>query len=76
MPRGYVGDRTHDAIIEFLVASGILEREKDQLMDGPRVAALDRLYEQLRAANLFAAERQVLAELLDIRANKTMLEGA
>jgi hypothetical protein len=76
MPRGYVGDRTHDAIIEFLVASGVLERDKDLLRGGPRVGELDRVYEQVKAADLFANERQVLEELLDVRANKTMLEGA
>jgi hypothetical protein len=76
MPRGYVGDRTHDSVIEFLVAAGVLEQDKDQLVSGPHVAVLDALYDRIRVANLFATERQVLVELFGIHPNKTMLGGA
>jgi hypothetical protein len=76
MPRGYVGDLMHDGIIEFLIAAGVLERDKDRLVGGTRVEMLEHLYEQLEAANLFATERRVLDELLTIRPYKTMLGGA
>lgn len=75
MPRGYIGDRTHDAAIDFLVAAGMLEREKDEVLDGPRVAVLELFASRVEAAGLFAAERQVMVELQDVRANRTMLGG-
>ena len=76
MPRGYVGDRIHDAIIDFLVAGDVLEREKDRLVGGRHVDMLRRLYERVTAADLFATERRVLDDLLTVRPNKTMLGGA
>src|SRR5262249_54554305 len=32
MPRGYIGDRTHDAMLEFLVATSVLDRELDEVL--------------------------------------------
>jgi hypothetical protein len=76
MPRGYVGDRIHDSIIEFLVAGNVLERDKDKLVGGARIEVLERLYERVKSANLFAKECLVLDELLAVRPNRTMLSGA
>jgi hypothetical protein len=76
MPRGYVGDRIHDSIIEFLVVGEVLGRDKDKLVGGARVEMLKKLYEHIKAADLFATERRVIDELLAIHPNKTMLGGA
>ncbi|HEY6421355.1 MAG TPA: hypothetical protein VIX59_20340 [Candidatus Binataceae bacterium] len=77
MPRGYVGDRTHDGIVEFLVAAGILDRDKpNQLVAGRLVGLLDALYDRIKATNLFTNERRVLEELRVVHASRTMLEGA
>jgi hypothetical protein len=76
MPRGYVGDRIHDSIIEFLVAGDVLERDKDKIVAGARVEMLERLYDRIKSANLFLTERRVLDELLAVRPNKTMPRGA
>lgn len=76
MPRGYVGDRIHDSVIEFLVAGDVLERDNDRLISGPRADMLEQLYKRTTAADLFPTERQVLASLLAVRPNRTMLGGA
>jgi len=76
MPRGYIGDQTHDAVVSFLVAADVLERLKDELVSGSRFAFLENLYAQLREASLFSNERQTLEELRSVRPNLTMLKGA
>jgi hypothetical protein len=76
MPRGYVGDRIHDSIIDFLVAGGVLEQDKDRLFGGRRAHVLKRLYERATGEGLFATEREVLDGLLAVRPNRTMLGGA
>ncbi len=76
MPRGYVGDRIHDSIIEFLVAGDVLERDKDRLVGGQRADMLKRLCERVKVMNLFPTERHVLDSLLTVRPSRTMLGGA
>jgi hypothetical protein len=76
MPRGFVGDRIHDRVIDFLVAARVLARDKDNVVGGARVELLERLYERVKSANLFAAECRVLDQLLAVRPNRTMLSGA
>ena len=34
MPRGYLGDRTHDRTVELLVATNVLHRTADALIGG------------------------------------------
>ena len=76
MPRGFLGDSTHDATVDYLVASAVLRREKDNLVAGPRVEVLHVLDARLRNRRLFTLERNVLEGLLDVRPNRTMLSGA
>lgn len=76
MPRGFIGDRTHDAVVDFLVAAGVLEQSGDYVIEGRRVAVLDTLVDQIKSADLFASERRVIAMLSEIKPNKTMLGGA
>jgi len=76
MPRGYLGDNTHDRTLELLVAGGVLVREGDALVPGSRFADLRRIYDELEARGLLQTERATLLELANTRVNKTLLKGA
>ena len=52
MPRGYLGDSTHERTVELLVAGGVLAREGDALVAGSRFADLRQIYDDLAAGNL------------------------
>ena len=75
MPRGYLGDLTHDRTIELLVAGKILYRTADTLVSGERFSLLQDLYRNIVARNLFTSERETLRELALIPVNKTLLRG-
>jgi hypothetical protein len=75
MPRGYLGDRTHDRTIEFLIACKVLYRTGDELISGDRFSLLQTLYGNIVARDLFASERATLRELAKIPVNKTLLRG-
>ena len=74
--RGFVGDRTHDAVIDFLAADGVLLRQGDLLVSGPRYSMLAEIEGTVRARDVFQDERFVLAKLADLRPIKAMLSGA
>ena len=73
--RGFLGDRTHESLVELLIASGVLKRQPDHLMLGPRNTIIQDLYSEVVAGNLFLAERQALEALRTIVVTETMLEG-
>jgi hypothetical protein len=75
MPRGYLGDRTHDRTIELLVAGSVLYRTLDELVSGERFHVLDSLYRSIVDRDLLAPERAVLSELARTPANRTLLRG-
>jgi hypothetical protein len=75
MPRGYLGDNTHDRTVEMLVAGGVLAREDDALVAGSRFADLRRMYDDLVEGDLLRSERAALVELARARVNKTLLKG-
>ena len=75
MPRGYLGDRTHDRTIELLVAGRMLYRTPEELISGERFDILDALYQNILERDLLASERSVLREMAGIPVNKTMLRG-
>ena len=75
MPRGFLGDRTHDRTIELLVAEGMLDRTADGLISGERFGLLEGVYEQILEHNLLASERSVLQNMAMVPVNKTMLRG-
>jgi len=76
MPRGYVGDQTHDAVVDLLIAHHALVEHTEYIMAGPAVQALDQLHERIRSENLFVTEREVMDELKSVRMTRTMLGGA
>ena len=75
MPRGYLGDRTHDSVIELLVASSILRRDGDYLEPGARFDVLTRLHVRIEREGLFKGERNILTQLQDVTPTKALLEG-
>lgn len=75
MPRGYLGDRTHDRTVELLVAGDVLRREGEELEGGARFSVLAGLYGHIQAEDLLTTEREALDELRAFRVNKTLLRG-
>lgn len=75
MPRGYLGDRTHDSTIELLVAGKFLHRTADTLTSGERFHVLHALYGDIVARDLFRSERDTLRQLALIPVNKTLMRG-
>ena len=75
MPRGYLGDKTHDRTVELLVAGGVLARDGDKLVASSRIADLRRIYDDIVGRNLLCSERSTLLELSHNRVNKTLLKG-
>ena len=76
MPRGYLGDNTHDRTVELLLAGGVLLREGDTLVPGSRFSELRKVFDELVAKGLLSSERATLLELANTRVNKTLLKGA
>ncbi len=76
MPRGYLGDRTHDRTIDLLVAGNVLRRATDTLESGERFDVLRYLHQQIVDRDILASERRTLHELARLRVNKTLLRGA
>lgn len=74
--RGFVGDRTHDAVIDFLAAEGVVRRQDDLLLSGPRYSVLAAIESTVRARDVFQDERRVLAKFAELRPIKAMLGGA
>lgn len=75
MPRGYLGDSTHDRTVELLIAGGVLVREEDALVAGNRFADLERIYSELVGSDLLRSERETLKVLASVPVNKTLLKG-
>ena len=75
MPRGYIGDTTHDNTVELLLAGGVLARDDDALVAGPRFADLQQIYDDVVGKDLLQSERGTLMKLTNIPANKTLLKG-
>ena len=74
--RGFVGDRVHDAVIEYLSAQGIVQRQEDLLLSGPHYSVLAEVESTVRANDAFLNERFVLARFAELRPIKAMLGGA
>ena len=75
MPRGFLGDRTHDRTVELLVARGVLHRTGDSLIGGEDFGLLEDLHRQVVARDLFRPEREALERMSLLRVNKTLLSG-
>ena len=75
MPRGYLGDRTHDRTVELLVATKVLHRTADALVGGDNFVRLEALYRDIVARNLLISERDALQTMSTIPVNRTLLSG-
>lgn len=74
--RGFVGDRTHDSVIDFPCAEGAVRRADDMLISGPRYSMLSDIDEMVRGRDVFRDERFVLEKFAGLRPIKAMLSGA
>ena len=72
--RGYLGDSTHDRIIDLLVALRAVEWKSGNVV-APEDGLLGRLNDALARQELFLAEREAVKELSDITITTRMLEG-
>ena len=75
MPRGYVGDRTHDRAVSYLVAHRTLRHHGNKLVSGPNYRVLSDLRKQVEALDLFLSERRTLSALVSYRIPQVALEG-
>jgi len=75
MPRGYLGDRTHDGVVDLLVAAGILRRDGDFLEASTRFDTLDSIGQRIEVDGLFSGERAILEKLKEVRVTKALLGG-
>lgn len=73
--RGFLDDRMHDAVVEYLIAGNVLMRSESNLTEGERGDLLGNLYANAVERNLFEKERHVLDELRKIVITNRMLEG-
>lgn len=72
---GYLGDQTHEEVISFLIARGMLAWSAPHVRKGPGYEWLRQVYAASAEQELFCAERAVLKDLLGIRITNPMLEG-
>ena len=72
--RGFLGDTTHDQVVDLLAAHGVLIRAKGKLIASD-AGPLGSLYELAVRRELFVAERETLVELSGITIVNKMLEG-
>jgi hypothetical protein len=73
MPRGYLGDETHESVIDFLVASSILQRSGDSIEGSSQYSALRNLARSIEEDDFFAAERAILDRLRSVKVTKVLL---
>src|SRR5690606_38941110 len=75
MPRGYLGDTSHDGAINYLVVSGALVRVKAGLSRSNHDHTLDTLFETIQSQRLFLSERDIISSLQQIKPSKALLGG-
>lgn len=75
MPRGYLGDRMHDASVEFLTARAVFVRDGDMLVESERCVELDAMAAGIRDLDMFRAERETMASLKSVRSTRAALGG-
>lgn len=72
---GYLGDQTHEEVLAFLIARGMLAWSPPHVTAGPGFEWLRQVYVASVEREIFCAERAVLKDLLGIRITNAMLEG-
>ncbi|MBZ0234743.1 MAG: hypothetical protein K8M05_20600 [Deltaproteobacteria bacterium] len=75
MPRGYVGDQTHDAVVDLLVANHALAKNREHVQAGTAIATLDTVFQEIVEAGLFITERAVIEDLKGVPVSRAMLGG-
>lgn len=75
MPRGYVGDQTHDSVVDLLVANRALVKNGEFVLAGTSVATLDAVFQEIIEAKLFVTAREVMENLRDVPVSRAMLGG-
>ena len=73
--RGYLSDVVHDHVVDYLVAAQALMHRGDHIEGGPKEKAISQLADEVIRNKLFAAERNTIDQLLDIKVTSRMLEG-
>ena len=73
--RGYIGDSTHDQVVEYMIACGILRAEGRYLLSRKDSTYIDEVYRAAVNDTMFESERTVLEELSHLRFTNAMLEG-
>jgi hypothetical protein len=73
--RGFLSDTAHDDVINYLVACGIFFWQESHLVNGQNGKALHEITDSIEKQDLFASERKVIAELVDVKITNAMLEG-
>src|SRR5690606_22799418 len=75
MPRGYLGDISHDGVINYLGISGALTRVEGGLSRSDDDQTLDSLFQSIQSQGLFVTEREIIKSLQHIRPSKALLGG-
>jgi hypothetical protein len=73
--RGFLGDKMHEDVVEFLVARNIFNRMESHLATGPNASFLNRLSVIGTENHLFSPGIRVLRELKEVKITNDMLEG-
>lgn len=73
--RGYLGDSTHDQVVEYMAACKIIRPNGRYLTEEKTSSYIFDVNSAAIAQDMFASERAVLRELLAIRVTNAMLKG-
>jgi hypothetical protein len=73
--RGFLSDRMHDNLIDYLVATGCLFKQKGQIAEPISSIILSDLFDKSEQDGLFTTETDAIRELNEIVITNDMLEG-
>ena len=73
--RGFLSDGMHDNIIDYLVATGCLFKQKGQIAEPISSIILSDLFDKSEQDGLFTTETDAIRELNEIVITNDMLEG-
>lgn len=73
--RGFLSDRMHDNLIDYLVATGCLFKQKGQIAEPISSIILSGLFDTSEKDGLFTTETDAIRKLNEIVITNDMLEG-
>lgn len=73
LPRGYLSDRTHDALIEYLEICSYLVRKGDDVVEAAGVHHLDAVAQLLIDQDLLSGERAIIDQFAGKHVTKKAL---